>query len=123
MIETWRILIASAALIALGGCQGGKPLDSKDAQGRVDAALQIGNPSTRDEALATSCRDAAKLGASKAVIKGIAAIGNPSTRDSVAEECALSLRDAGQRESAVEVAKLIGNPSTRDSAMKKLASN
>src|SRR5205807_4932891 len=99
-----------------------KPANAADAKARVDAAIQIGNPGERDEALATACRDAAGVGAGEAVKYGTLKIGNPGTRDEVMVDCAIKLRDAGQGSAATDVAKMIGNPGTRDDVLKKLSS-
>jgi hypothetical protein len=108
--ECWMRWIIVLSMSILAGCQGSKPSDAKDAQSRIAAAKQIGNPSQRDEALAEACRGAAHVGAGEAVLDGLMAIGNPTLRDEVAVDSAQYLRMANQREAAVEVAKRIGNP-------------
>lgn len=113
------IVVLSMSILA--GCQGSKPLDAKDAQSRVAAAKQIGNPGQRDEALADACRGAAHAGFGDVVIDGLMTIGNPGMRDEVAVDCAQYLRMAGQRDAGIEVAKRIGNPGKRDEMLKKLA--
>jgi hypothetical protein len=120
MTRCWQLLLLSAALV-VAGCTGGKPADTKDAQARVDAALQISSPTERDNALAKVCPEAARAGAGEAVVKGVKGIGSPTLQDQVAEDCALKLRDAGQRDAAVEVAKLISSPTKRDEVLKKMA--
>lgn len=114
------IVLVCAGLMVFQGCDK-KPANNSEAMARVNAAVQIGNPSDRDDALASACRGAAKIGALDAVLRGLPKIGNPSTRDEVASDCASALRDCGQRQGATEVAKSIGNPSQRDSVLKNLA--
>jgi hypothetical protein len=122
MKTTFAMAFAGALLAMLVGCKS-KPISAADAMARVDAAIQINNPTDRDTALGTACRSAAEAGADDAVLKGVNKIGNPSTRDEVEEDCAIKLRDAGKRAAAGNVARLIGNPSDRDNVLKKLASD
>lgn len=120
MRVAYVVVLVCAGLIVLQGCDK-KPANNAEALARVNAAVQIGNPSERDDALASACRGAAKIGALDAVLRGLPNIGNPSLRDEVASDCASALRDCGQRQGATEVAKVIGNPSQRDSVLKNLA--
>lgn len=116
-----RLLVGAAIALAVG-CQGAKPVDAKNAAARVEAALGIGDPTTRDDALAAACKDAASAGDVDAVKKGLGRLGDPTKRDDTASDCALRLRDAGKLEAATEVAKRIGDPTKRDKALAKLAS-
>ncbi len=118
----YQTMIICGGLAALSGCQEKKPTDRAEAAARVEAALQINDPSERDKALASACTDAAKAGAGEVVVKALPKIGDPTRRDQAAEDCALKLRDAGQAAAATNVAKQIGNPSKRDGVLKKLAS-
>jgi hypothetical protein len=122
MRSAYQTAIICAGLAALSGCQDKKPADRAEAAARVEAALQINDPTQRDKALASACTDAAEAGASEVVVKGVRKIGDPTRRDQVAEDCALKLRDSGQTTAANDVAKLIGDPTKRDGVLRKLAS-
>jgi hypothetical protein len=122
MRSIWQIAVTCIALAVVSGCKDSKPADPEDAMVRVDAALQITSQNAKDEALATACRGAAKVGASDAVLKGIPKIASQNLRDQVAADCALSLRDSGKGTVATDVAKLIASHNTRDEVLKKLAS-
>jgi hypothetical protein len=122
MRSPWLLAFICAALAGVSGCKDTKPVDDKDAMARVDAALQIASHNEKDEALSKACRDAAKAGASDAVLKGVPSIVSHNLRDEIAEDCALKLRDAGKAAAATDVAKLIVSHNKRDDVLKKLAS-
>ena len=123
-----KIGIACAVLAMVIGCGANKSAVSQgaktpeDAAAQVDAALQVASHNLRDEALAIACRDAAKVGAKDAVLKGIPAIVSHNLRDEVAEDCAIALRDSKQAAAAIVTANLIVSHNKRDEVLKKLAS-
>jgi hypothetical protein len=88
---------------------------------RLDAALAIGIPSDRNDALKTVALDAAEAGKADIVKKAIAGIGFLDMKAEVTGECALKLADAGKHQEAVDVAKMIGVLSDRADVLKKLA--
>jgi hypothetical protein len=96
--------------------------DGKEMLARVDAALKIGSYNDKDEALAAVCREAAKIGESEAVKKGVANISSLNLRDEVAADCAISLQASGKTPEATEIAEVISSYNKKDEVLKSLAS-
>lgn len=121
MRNRYRRLLFGVALVVVAGCQGEKPVDAKDAAARVEAAISIGDPTKRDDALSVACKDAAAVGEVDVVKKGLGRLGDPTKRDDTTFDCAIKLKDAKKLEAATEIAKRIGDPTKRDKALAKLA--
>jgi hypothetical protein len=114
-----RILLF-LVLLAAAGCQPAQPGGSNEGMREVLGALQVHGVKPRDQALASSCRNAAEHGFGEAVLIGVPRIESKPLRDEVAADCALRLHEKKQPEAAGNVAKLIGNPTARGDVLSKL---
>ena len=117
-------LLSLVVLLWLGGC--GKDTatptpDVSNYEARLEAALEISNLSTRDEALSGLAIAAAEKGKGQTVLRAVQAISDLSTRDNVAARSAAKLADAGAEDAALQVAREISNLSTRDEALQTIA--
>lgn len=88
---------------------------------RLAAALQMTNPSLKDDTLRKLATEAASAGEGKITLSAVGGIGNDSVRDAVARNCAHTLIKTKDRASALEVAKAIQNVSLRDDTLRLLA--
>jgi hypothetical protein len=110
--------------LACPGCQSGsrdKPTDPAEYSARIEAALLIVSQTEKDNALSEACADAAEVGVSEAVKRGVGGIVSQTKKDDTAAKCAVKLAHAGQTAAAVEVAKMIVSQTKRDETLKKLA--
>ena len=116
-------LVVFGVAVGLGGC--GKPRPATDSasdfQARLDAALEISNMSTRDDALAALAVAAAEAGDGEVTLGAVQGISNMSTKDDAAARAAVQLSGTGQEKAAVEVARQISNLSTRDATLQAIA--
>ena len=98
-----------------------KQTPAGDLQSRLEAALQLTNPNTKDQSLRELAGDAAQSVQGTIVLAALDGIGNVNTRDQTARECAMTLAKAKDLPSANKVAAKIENVNTRDETMRVLA--
>jgi hypothetical protein len=122
MHSVLRILALFWVLTISGGCHKPDPAPPNTMR-NILGALRISDPTERDSALATACRESADQGVAPSVLMGLPRIENVELRDEVAEYCASSLDDAGQGDAAEEVAKLISDESKRKALLAKLSAS
>lgn len=88
---------------------------------RLEAAREINDITTKDEALAGIASDAAKAGEVRIIKQTVDQISNPTARDGAIQQAALSLTKRGLRKQAVDLAREISNITQRDETLSEIA--
>ena len=90
-------------------------------KGRLDAALAITDPSSKNVALKTIALDAAAANNSEVVKAALVKISEPSLKNATAASCALKLAAQGETKEATATAAIITDPSQRNDILSKIA--
>ncbi len=108
-------------LLCLSGCGEPAPAPTPELQGRLDAAILIGDNSMRNASLEEVAWVAAVSGDGDISFTGTQEISDVSQRDRVAEKCARRLNEHRETRAAVRIARLISDVSQRDIVLQEIA--
>lgn len=123
-------VFATISLIAIIGCSQNSAPNSEigiteststDFSGRLKAAQEISNSGTRNEALCTLAKDAAKAGQGEIVKQTIEGIDQSTIENPTVSVAAITLAEAGQGIAAIEIASMIDQSVVANEAFSKVA--
>jgi hypothetical protein len=121
-MRRWNWLVAAGLIVIACGCaHHGNDTAPTPYRDRLNAAGDIADRPSRDQALKEIAVDAAATPDVVAVREAIRGINNGEVRDEAAEGAAIRLKQSGQPQAAMETAARIGNETKRDQTMRELS--
>lgn len=98
-----------------------KQLAETPLKGRLEAALAITDPSSKNDALKSVALDAATAKNTEVVIAALQKISDPSLKNATAATCALKLAEQGETKEATATAAIISDPSQKNDVLSRIA--